>query len=62
MNYDYEISLNLNDKIKIGNDVIIIVSKIHLNDVRLAFEAPRHISIIRQELGKYIRDYNFSGD
>ena len=50
MNYDYEINLKLHDKIRIGNDVVITVCRLGTKNTHFSFVAPRHISIIRQEL------------
>jgi carbon storage regulator len=40
----------LNEKIVIGEDLVLTVVEIQRGRVRLGFEAPKQISIMRQEL------------
>jgi carbon storage regulator len=37
-------------KIHIGNDIVIVVSKLRNNDVRIGIEAPRDMQVMRGEL------------
>jgi len=50
MVYNYEFNLKLHDKIKIGHDIIISVSRLGTKNTDFACDAPRHISFVRQEL------------
>ncbi|VAW98198.1 hypothetical protein MNBD_GAMMA22-1205 [hydrothermal vent metagenome] len=50
MNYDHKITLKLGDKLKIGDETIMILSRFGTANVHFACEAPRHISILRQEV------------
>jgi carbon storage regulator len=46
------LSRRQNEKIKIGNDVVITVVEITKNKVRLGIEAPENIEVVRTELAK----------
>ncbi|MFZ5515334.1 MAG: carbon storage regulator CsrA [Candidatus Zhuqueibacterota bacterium] len=48
----------LNESITIGDDVKITVLEIEKGHVRLGIEAPRHISIHREEVYERIREEN----
>ncbi len=50
MNYNYEITLKLFDKVRIGNDIIISVQKLGTKNTDFGCEAPKHVSIVRGEL------------
>ena len=41
---------NFNESIKVGNDITVIVVKIHRNQVTLGIEAPRDIPVHREEI------------
>lgn len=44
------LSRKLNEKINIGDDIVITIVRIDGDKVRLGFEAPRDVVIMRQEL------------
>lgn len=44
------LSRNIGEVVKIGDDVKVMVHAIHGNQVKLSFEAPRNIEILREEL------------
>jgi carbon storage regulator len=48
----------LGEQIAIGDDIIVKLLEIKGNQVRLGVEAPRHISIHRQEIYERIRSEN----
>jgi carbon storage regulator len=37
-------------KIRIGNDIVITVLKVHGDQVSIGFEAPKELQIVREEL------------
>ncbi len=49
MKYDHEITLKLGDKLKIGDDIVIILCRLGTTNTHFGCEAPRHINIVRQE-------------
>jgi len=52
------ISRKINEKIKIGDDIEIVVLGIDKNQVKIGIEAPKNISIIREELLDNIKKEN----
>jgi len=52
------ISRKINEKVKIGEDIEIIILGIDKNQVKIGIEAPKNISIIREELLKNIKEEN----
>ena len=44
------LSRKLNEKIVIAGDIVVTVVKIDKNQIRLGIEAPREVSIRREEL------------
>jgi len=50
MNYNYEFTLKLYDKIRLGNDIILSVNRLGTKNTDFGIEAPKHISIVRYEL------------
>jgi len=40
----------VNEKVMIGNDVVITIVKIDRNQVRIGIEAPGHIPVYREEI------------
>jgi len=46
------------EKITIGNDTVITLLEVRENQVRLGIEAPRHISVHRQEVYERIKKAN----
>ncbi len=44
------LSRKINEKIMIGNDVVITIVKIDRNQVRIGIEAPGHIPVYREEI------------
>jgi carbon storage regulator len=55
------LSRKLGEKIVIGNNITLTVVKIMRDRVRLAFEAPVQVQIVRAELGRW-RDKAFGAD
>lgn len=54
------ISRKPGEKITIGDDTVITLVEIKENQVRLGIEAPRHISVHRQEVYDRIRRANLA--
>ena len=50
------LSRKLNEKIKIGDDITIVVIEIRGDKVRLAFEAPKDVLIYREEVYEKIKE------
>ena len=48
------------EKITIGDETVITLLEIRENQVRLGIEAPRHISVHRQEVYEKIRKANLA--
>lgn len=48
------------EQITIGDDTVITLLEIRENQVRLGIEAPRHISVHRQEVYEKIRKANLA--
>ncbi|MBW1960457.1 MAG: carbon storage regulator CsrA [Deltaproteobacteria bacterium] len=46
------------ERINIGEDIIVSVIETDRGSVRLGFEAPRHIPILRQEVYERIQEQN----
>jgi carbon storage regulator len=46
------------EQIKIGDDVVVSVIEVDRGSVRLGIDAPRHISILRQEVYERIQEQN----
>jgi carbon storage regulator len=44
------LSRKLGEKIRIGNDITLVVLDVRSRRVRLGFEAPQCVTIVRQEL------------
>jgi len=44
------LSRKVNEKVMIGNDVVITIVKIDRNQVRIGIEAPGHIPVYREEI------------
>jgi carbon storage regulator len=44
------LSRKINEKIMIGDDIVITVVKIDRNQVRIGIEAPGHIPVYREEI------------
>ena len=52
------ISRKINEKVKIGNDIEIIILSIDKNQVKIGIEAPKEIAILRSELIENIKNEN----
>jgi len=52
------ISRKIDEKIKIGEDIEIVVIGFDKNQVRLGIKAPKHITILRSELIEQIKKEN----
>ena len=52
------ISRKINEKIKIGDDIEIVILSIDKNQVKIGIKAPKHVSILRGELIENIKDEN----
>jgi carbon storage regulator len=44
------LSRKVNEKIMVGDDVVITIVKIDRNQVRIGIEAPGHIPVYREEI------------
>lgn len=44
------LSRKLNQKVQIGNDIVVTVVKVRGNVIRLGIEAPRDVRVLRSEL------------
>jgi len=52
------ISRKIDEKIKIGEDIEIVVIGFDKNQVKLGIKAPKHITILRSELIEQIKKEN----
>jgi len=52
------ISRKINEKIKIGDDIEIIILSIDKNQVKIGIEAPKEVAILRSELIENIKNEN----
>ena len=52
------ISRKINEKIKIGDNIEIVILSIDKNQVKIGIEAPKNISILRSELIENIKEEN----
>jgi len=52
------ISRKENEKIKIGDDIEIVIVSTDKNQVKIGIEAPKHISILRGELIEEVTEEN----
>ncbi len=52
------ISRKINEKIKIGDDIEIVILSIDKNQIKIGIKAPKNISILRGELIENIKDEN----
>jgi len=52
------ISRKINEKIKIGDDIEIVILSIDKNQVKIGIEAPKEVSILRSELIENIKNEN----
>ncbi len=46
------------EQIKIGDEIVVSVVEVDRGNVRLGIDAPRHISILRQEVYDRIQEQN----
>jgi carbon storage regulator len=44
------LSRKVNEKIMVGNDIVITIVKIDRNQIRIGIEAPHHIPVYREEI------------
>ena len=44
------LSRKVNEKVMIGNDIVLTIVKIDRNQVRIGIEAPGHIPVYREEI------------
>ncbi|HPN37001.1 MAG TPA: carbon storage regulator CsrA [Melioribacteraceae bacterium] len=47
----------LNEKIRVGNDIIINVLAINENQIKLGIDAPNDVKIYREEIYEKVKDY-----
>jgi carbon storage regulator len=52
------ISRKINEKIKIGDDIEIVIVSIDKNQVKIGIEAPKNLTILRSELLENIKEEN----
>jgi carbon storage regulator len=52
------ISRKINEKIKIGENIEIVIVSIDKNQVKIGIEAPRNLTILRSELIENIKEEN----
>lgn len=50
------LSRKKNERILIGEDIVVCVLEIKNGAVRLAIEAPRHVKVLREEIAGLSRD------
>jgi len=50
------LSRKVQERLRIGDEIVLTVIRIDANSVRLGIEAPLHVNIIRDELG-FSSDY-----
>ena len=48
------LSRKAGERIYIGDDIVLLVTRIGTDTVRLAFEAPKGVNIVREELLKLV--------
>jgi carbon storage regulator len=44
------LSRKVNEKVMIGNDIVITIVKVDRNQVRIGIEAPGHVPVYREEI------------
>jgi carbon storage regulator len=52
------ISRKINEKIKIGDNIEIVIVSIDKNQVKIGIEAPKNLTILRSELLENIKEQN----
>ena len=52
------LSRKIGEKIKIGNNVVLNILGIARNNVRIGIDAPKHITILRNEIYESIEEEN----
>ena len=52
------LSRRVNEKIVIGDDVVISVVEVRVDQVKLGIEAPRNVKVFRQEVFDAIQEEN----
>ncbi|MBN1243009.1 MAG: carbon storage regulator CsrA [Spirochaetales bacterium] len=52
------LSRKLNERIIVGDDIVISVVEVRGDQVKLGIEAPRHVKVYRQEVFDAIQDEN----
>ncbi|GAX87227.1 carbon storage regulator [Lebetimonas natsushimae] len=52
------ISRKINEKIKIGDNIEIVIVSIDKNQVKIGIEAPKNLTILRSELLENIKEEN----
>ena len=56
------ISRKISEKIKVGDDIEIIIVSIDKNQVKIGIEAPKNVSILRGELIEEVKKHNISSN
>ncbi|OGC09637.1 carbon storage regulator [candidate division KSB1 bacterium RBG_16_48_16] len=46
------------ESVAIGNDINVTILRVNCRKVRIGIEAPRHVTILREEIYKNIREEN----
>ncbi len=56
------ISRRINEKIKIGDDIEIVIVSIDKNQVKIGIEAPKNVAILRDELIEEVKKHNINSN
>ncbi len=50
------LSRRVGEKLRLGDEIVLTINRIHGNRVRIAIEAPRDVSVLRDELTPYPKE------
>ena len=56
------ISRKINERIKIGDDIEIVIVSIDKGQVKIGIEAPKSVTILRSELIEEVKKHNISSN
>ena len=54
------LSRKIDEKIRIGDDIIITLIEVHGDQVKIGVEAPKHVKVFRQEVFDAIQTENLA--